>query len=103
MVPNVCVRLCRPPVSVGTRTVATTVAWCTSNPAQREITRSMGSSSHARFGGASPQRICSTCSQQQYGVPHAPASDYVRTLTYHSRSDVTEPFGQNTTHFHGTG
>src|SRR5437867_5681914 len=39
-----------------------------------------------RFGGACHRRLCSACSQQQYGVPQAPASDSVRTCWYHSPS-----------------
>ena len=31
------------------------------------------------FGGARRDRLCSACSWQQYGVPQAPAPDFVRT------------------------
>src|SRR5206468_7168035 len=66
-------------------TLATTVAWCTSNPAHRAIKSSIVSLL-MRFGGACHRRLCSACSQQQYGVPQAPASDSVRTCWYHSPS-----------------
>src|SRR5262249_30406108 len=38
----------------------------------------------------------SACSQQQYGVPYAPASDSTRTWRYQLALDVTDPPRQST-------